>query len=160
LATVVIVRPPSTPAAATISTPWQTTGFEEVAGDPEQVGVVAEILRSAAARKEKAGVVLRHDVVERDSRPDVVRRLFPRDVPGDRLIGRDLVHNAVIVARFRPGDDDLETILGQAEERVERIKHFRPVADGHEYLRHEKTPRPRFAQWPCLILGGRGSVRA
>src|SRR5206468_2087583 len=82
---------------------------------------------------------------EGDRRPDVVGGLFARYVPGDVFVRGDLVQDAVIPARLRPGDDRLEPVLRQAEERVERVEDFRRVADGHEHFRHGRSKLARSA---------------
>ena len=106
--------------------------LEEVARDAHQVLVVAQILRRAAAREEEAGILLGLHVAEGDIGLDVIRGLFARDVPGYVGVGRHFVGDAVIQARLGAGDDDLEAVLGEAEEGVKRVHHFGAVADGHQ----------------------------
>ena len=54
---------------------------EEVLGDPEQVGIITEILGGATPREEESCVVRRIDVAEGDGRLDVIGRLLAGDVP-------------------------------------------------------------------------------
>ena len=107
---------------------------EEVLGDADQVGIVADIFRRPAAGEEDAGVVLGIDVLERDLGLDLVALPFA----GDRPARADLVQHHLEEARLRPRDDRLEARLLQAEIRIEGVHRLRGVADDDEdlVLRH------------------------
>src|SRR5262249_30254214 len=91
------------------------------------------------ATEEEAGIICRIDISEGDRGPDMVSGLLARDVPGDVLVGRDFVHHPVIVARLRPGDHHLETILRKTEKGIEGVQDFGRVADWQQHLRHEEN---------------------
>src|SRR5262249_19586699 len=143
LATVVMVRPLRTPAAATISTPWQTTATglggtasKKWRGGPGGGAAGARDAGGRAPPAERPAGGPGATRPKRQGGPHVVGRLLARDVPGDVLLGGNLVHHAVVVPGLGPGDDHLEAILGQAEERVEGVEHLGPIANGHEHFRH------------------------
>src|SRR4051812_29936548 len=80
------------------------------------------------------------------------------DVPRHAVAGRNLVQNAVVGARIRPGDDDLEVVLRQAEIGVEGVEDLGGVPDRHEHLRHAWLLRARLGFFATWIRTAAGAV--
>ena len=102
---------------------------KKVAGNTNQVRVVADVFGGAPSRKKDPHVLFGHDVAEGDVRLDGIALKFAGDVP---TLGRDLVQDHVVAAGFRPGDHGRESLFLDAQVGIERIDGFGGIADDDE----------------------------